>query len=169
MTGQARGFLAVLVLCATLALPHLARSQTLWSSFTPAISFTTAGDLHVSYATAAGIAARNGDLVHYWIRIKATPTFTTALGALLVEGLDPNIIYNPSGSVGGWMGSVTYPKGFAWPTGATYLVANIEPYNPLAIRIFGVKSGGLVNINAGHFTSGQEIQIRVHGTYRVSE
>lgn len=55
--------------------------------FTPTLSFATPGDLSVVYVQQEGYYWRVGPLVYFEALIQATPTFTTATGALLMPGL----------------------------------------------------------------------------------
>jgi hypothetical protein len=54
-------------------------------TFTPTISFTTAGDLSVSYGAQTGLYTKIGRMVFITFNITATPTFTTASGSLTIS------------------------------------------------------------------------------------
>lgn len=55
------------------------------TTFSPVISFTTPGDLSVSYEVQFGSYARVGNIVMYSFQLTFTPTFTTASGILTIS------------------------------------------------------------------------------------
>lgn len=66
-------------------------------TFTPAITFTTPGDLSVAYSTQVGVYTRIGNLVIGTLSIATSSfTHTTAAGALRVTGL-PFTVVNTTG------------------------------------------------------------------------
>jgi len=54
-------------------------------TWTPTISFTTPGDLSVSYSAQTGLYTKIGRMVFITFNITATPTFTTASGSLTIS------------------------------------------------------------------------------------
>lgn len=65
------------------------------TTFTPTVTFETAGDLSVSYATQFGRMVKIGDLYFVVIALVFTPTFTTAAGSLVINGI-PSAVTSPS-------------------------------------------------------------------------
>ena len=63
------------------AIPY---EQGLW---TPTFDFATTGDLSNAYANQDGYYWRIGPLVHFYMRIQVTPTFTTSAGNAEFHGL----------------------------------------------------------------------------------
>jgi hypothetical protein len=55
--------------------------------FTPTLTFATEGDLSVSYALRSGKMVKDGPFIWYLVDVTATPTYTTASGALTISGL----------------------------------------------------------------------------------
>ncbi len=57
------------------------------AAWAPTISFTTPGDLSVSYATQTGTITRIGRLTLIEFELIFTPTFTTSAGALIIDNV----------------------------------------------------------------------------------
>jgi hypothetical protein len=88
-------------------------------TFTPTVTFATAGDLSVSYSTQTGAYLRLGSAIIVSIVVGFTPTYTTASGAIRIAGLPVNAT-TPNARLICVLtaGSITFPAG------ATYLVGN---------------------------------------------
>ncbi len=95
-------------------------------SWTPAFSFTTPGDISVSYATQTGAYYRIGTGLVFatWVLI-CTPTFSTASGALRITGLPfaakSALPFSMAGIISNQSAGITYPAGTtsAVPTATT--------------------------------------------------
>ncbi len=83
-------------------------ARTLW---TPAITFTTPGDLTVSYPTQVGYYVRIGDMVSLSFVLQAALTYTTASGNVNITGLPfaSNSVANNYAEGNCRLGTVAFP------------------------------------------------------------
>ena len=99
-------------------------------TFTPTITFSTPGNLAVTYTEQTGKYTKVGDLVYLSLRLWTSAfTHTTAAGTLRIGGLP----FTPAGTNYYWLNLVTDGTGYTWPAtttqvkarttaGATYLI-----------------------------------------------
>lgn len=128
-------------------------------SWTPVFTFSTLGDLSVSYATQTGSYTQIGDVVVWSFVLACTPTFTTSSGNVQITGLPTNAALNCFGS--GLTSSVTFPVG---TTSLCFLVPSGHTY----VQILGSGTGaGAANLVSTNFTSGVQVIIEATGTYLV--
>lgn len=91
-------------------------AETIMRPWTPAVSFTTPGDLSVAYTFRDGLYIRQGRNYRLWGNLKTSAfTFTTATGSLLITGIPRAVsayssFYQPVGSCT-WSG-ITLPAGY---------------------------------------------------------
>jgi autotransporter family porin len=132
-------------------------------TFTPVFTFTTPGDLSVSYSVQAGNYTRVGNVVNAQIQIVATPTFTTASGEVSITGLP---IATTSAS--GYELSATFISyGFSYPAAATVLFLYAGG-SATTMSMYGVTATGTnPQVGTTQFVSGQAIQIHANFTYLV--
>ncbi len=131
-------------------------------TFTPAITFGTAGDLSVTYTTQTGYYTKVGRLVHIMITmITSALTHSTASGNFRVTGL-PFTVGGNSHPLS-WQGA-KFPYNLPFEhlvplavNGTTYIEFNNCRYNNTAQVI-----------DAADVTSGQAPTIRIAGVYQVS-
>lgn len=86
-------------------------------TWTPVFTFTTPGNLSVSYATQLGYYARVGDFVILYCNLVCTPTYTTASGSARVTGApygQINVTNSGGGSILHHSSALTYPAGCTW-------------------------------------------------------
>jgi hypothetical protein len=86
-------------------------------TWTPVFTFTTPGNLSVSYATQLGYYARVGDFVILYCNLVCTPTHTTASGSARVTGApygQINVTNSGGGSILHHSSALTYPAGCTW-------------------------------------------------------
>lgn len=93
-----------------------ALANYLEQTFTPTFTFTTPGDLSVSYGFRQARYTRIGRLVNASFSLVVTPTYTTASGDVLITGLPFTSAANASG--------VFFEKnmGLTYPVGVTHVV-----------------------------------------------
>lgn len=135
------------------------------SAFTPTVTFTTPGDLSVSYSVQQGWYKRFLGMVYIALALRFTPTFTTASGDLRVGGL-PVI-----GTVGTPASSGLHLSDFNCdlPAGARGFQAMMVPNMAQAqIRVTRAPLRAR-SVNAGDFVSGREYDIVISGIYHAGE
>lgn len=92
----------------------------------PTITFATPGDLSVAYTTQSLKYSLIGGMYYISFAVDFTPTYTTASGALRIEGLPATIgaVYGAI-PVTAITSTLTFPAGvtaiYAYPPNATYL------------------------------------------------
>ncbi len=134
-------------------------------SFTPTFDFATTGDLSNSYAVQQGEYARVGDIVHYRLRMRTTPTHTTSSGNARVAGLP----FSPDNSVSTISTQAAYVlSSHTWPSSTTMfgaLMQGTQTYLEFQTVGSGVSSTvwGTTQV-----TSGSAFDVRVTGTYRTT-
>jgi hypothetical protein len=132
-------------------------------TFTPLITFTTPGNLSISYHTQAGSWVRNGDLVTVTFNIvTAGFTHTTASGDLTLTGL-PFACFNTS--TDRWRGTMQ----FSGITKAGYTNFTVGPSTGTTTAVF-VGSGSNVaaaTVTAADMPTGGAVVIQGSVTYRV--
>jgi uncharacterized membrane protein YfcA len=132
------------------------------SSWTPALTFATPGDLAVSYSTREGTYVKTGDLVTVWFNILTSAfTHTTASGHLRITGL-------PFTAASG----ITYFAGSAAISGITQ--ANYTQWTPIvqngtAYVVFLSTGQGQSESSVGTdvATTGSTLLIRGSLTYKA--
>lgn len=132
--------------------------------WTPTIGFVTPGDLSNSYASQEGRWWKIGNLMFISGFVSTTPTFTTASGNLLIEGLPvphaPNVprstlVLRLSGPSVSWGGRTSEVGEITENTSYVRVIAT------------GENLGGLI-IGDTRVTSGQLFNIRISGFYPVN-
>lgn len=118
-------------------------------TWTPVITFTTNGDLSVTYSAQAGGYVKIGKTVTIWMLISTSAfTHTTASGEMRITGLP----FTAAGS-SRISGSLEL-QGFNWPGGATQVTAGI-PAATSYVRVIATGSGlSRVAITAADHPSG---------------
>lgn len=130
------------------------------TNWTPVFTFTTIGDLSVSYATQVGRYMRIGDTVYAGFNLTFTPTFTTSAGTASITGLPitsatSSLTFRGEADVS----SLTFP---ASVTGVTLLVTATST----VIGIQGYGSGiATANFAPAAFTTGVACTINGFVTY----
>lgn len=136
-------------------------AQNTSGTWTPTISFTTPGNLSVSYAVQTGTWSRSGNIITVIYGITFTPTFTTASGVFLILGF-------PVASAGGAVGSIYLNStGITFPSGRTDVCQSINNATSTANILF---SGSAVNgsvLPATSIASGTAITLTGTITYKV--
>jgi len=101
-------------------------------AWTPVFTFSTPGDLSVSYSSQLGWYTRTGNVVVAGFQITLTPTYTTASGSILINGLP----FSPNASNGNITIGISVYSSNTYPTGVTYPVAFLTPGSS-AINVYG--------------------------------
>jgi hypothetical protein len=134
-------------------------------SFSPQVTFSTPGDLSVSYTTQVGTASYNSGLLVLNISLDFTPTFTTASDELIISNLSADMTaFTQAGQV--WEGSMY----FANITKASYtqftpVIASGE--NTIKIRASG-SGQALDYVKAANITSGASTKLFITMTSRIA-
>ena len=132
-------------------------------TFTPALTFTTPGDIIVSYSVQAGNYTRIGNVVTVQIQLVGTPTYTTASGEVSITGLPV-----ATTSAAGYELIVPFlPQGFAFPASATMLFL-YGGTSATTMSMYGVTpAGGNPQVGVTQVISGQGFQIHANFSYLV--
>lgn len=133
-------------------------------SWTPVLTFATAGDLSVAYTAQVGVFEKNGNEVTASCSIlTSTFTHTTASGNLRVTGLQ-HTSATVSGAV--WSGSARW-RGV---TKANFTDVISQVGSAVAYFEFGISGSGQVatTIQAGDMPTGGTVQIIASAKYRAA-
>jgi hypothetical protein len=133
-------------------------------TWTPTVTFTTPGNLSVSYAGQTGTYTRIGDLVYIACRLSFTPTHTTASGNVRINGL-PYIALSTVAQVGLplYMGTAT-----TFPASTTTAVVDvIENTNQATILGYGSTAAG-VSWTTSQFPTATLRTFHFAGCYKAS-
>ena len=131
-------------------------------TWTPVLTFTTAGDLSVGYSTQAATYRKVGSLVYVAALIAtSTFTFTTASGSLLVTGLPFT-----AGATYWHFGSLYFEAEYN-SVAPEWVVAAVQPSTTQAEFRFSRTAGSGTTLQAAHFTTGDAQVIRFSLTYQV--
>jgi hypothetical protein len=133
------------------------------STFTPTITFTTPGDLSVTYGpNNGGRYTRVGNRVFFDLYLQVTAlTFTTASGALMIGGLP----FTSAPTIPA-QGSIGYIEGLSY-AGRTQVVPQCAPTT--TNMYLGLHGSGLgtVSATASNTTSGTPLLLQISGSYSV--
>jgi hypothetical protein len=131
-------------------------------SFTPTFKFATEGDLSVSYARQIGRYTRIGNRIFFDYVIRFTPTYTTASGHALFDGLPfphTNVTNLNAALSIGWLSNISH-------TGDMVL-ARIVP-GATTIRLLDAVAGGSAStIGTTEMPSGTEYFFEASGSYQI--
>jgi hypothetical protein len=119
-------------------------------TWTPVLTFATAGNLSVSYAVQVGNYSRIGNMVFANIYLQCTPTFTTASGAMEITGLPltSNSTSN-NNSVG-----VCYTSGITYGTGLTSAALVLGSNSSTLVTATSGSAEGQGQLTTASFTTG---------------
>lgn len=84
----------------------------------PVVTFAVPGDLSVTYATQLGAYTRIGDKASIRVSLGFTPTYTTASGAIQINGVIP---FAPIGTAYGIAANLS--SGITYPAGTTTMLS----------------------------------------------
>lgn len=129
-------------------------------TFTPNITFATAGDLSVTYFTQTARYLKIGNLVTITMQLDFTPTFTTASGNFRIANL-PFAINGTTGLA--LSGGLTLPS-YAGGSEIAPRAINNQTYLQLHTMGSGITSAALTATN---FTSGVRTALYISGSYFV--
>lgn len=128
------------------------------TSFTPTVTFATAGDLSVAYTTQTGKYYQNGKLVCFYENFAFTPTYTTASGAFSTS--IPPVAPADSGV---WVAAVRAFASPTWPVPDTMVNGAV---NPGSITLQGLKTAGAAsNFTTTQIVSGVAYTLTLSGCY----
>lgn len=118
------------------------------TTFTPAVTFATPGDLSVSYAQQYGGYYKIGGVYFVTLGLEFTPTFTTASGNFHITGLPAAPTYANMALTPNIVGGITFPAG------ATALAAQTQS-SQTYLQIYAYGSAVAVSdvLQATNFTT----------------
>jgi hypothetical protein len=143
-------------------LPGRAVQQDVAASWTPTITFETAGDLSTAYSAQTGTYVRIGVMLYVRFIVTFTPTFSTSSGSLLITGLPVDPISTFEG------GSLSHiDSDFTWPSGRSFLTLRTNTA-VASLRLAAHGTGATTTfIGASNMVSGNEHSIAGTITYGV--
>lgn len=129
------------------------------TSWTPSITFTTPGDLSVSYSAQLGFYEQIGKLVFITLTVGFTPTYTTASGAINITGIPVarNTTYF-------YALNCAIPTNSTWPAGRTVVFGTFTGGSTLQLLAYGTGTTA-TNLGVAAFPSGVANSISISGTY----
>jgi hypothetical protein len=132
--------------------------------FTPVVTFSSVGNLSVSYATRIANASFNSGLLTLNISLEFTPTFTTSADEIIITNLSADMTaFTQAGQV--WEGSMYFSNiTKAGYTQFTPVIASGE--NQIKIRASG-SGQALDYVKAANITSGSVTSLFITMTYRI--
>lgn len=136
-------------------------TYTQQSSWTPAITFGTPGDLSVSYATQTGKYTRIGNLIHVSYTLVFTPTYTTASGNFSITGLP--FVSNSGGDINT---NSVYTQTITFPASTTSLLCEL-PVNSSSLLLVGIGSTATTVVSTTNVVSGTQKIIQGSMTYLI--
>lgn len=136
-----------------------------WQSFTPTVTFSTPGDLSVSYSVQYGRWKKNGRTVDIDVFLVFTPTYTTASGTFLIAGLPYTVGGSAPASLVIGQGSLNWTYG----TSCTWVTANAI-HGTTQIQVYGHGSNiSDVVHSVTQWPSGTSKTIRLSGRYEANQ
>ena len=132
------------------------------TSFTPTFTFSTPGDLTVSYAIQDGRYVRIGDVVYFYYLVRFTPTYTTASANARFGGFPISI-----DTAFSFQSNASTSQGTAtWPTGVTQIF--FIPSTTSTFVLAGVGSAtAQTNFTVTQFPTGVQQTVSATGFYFV--
>jgi hypothetical protein len=130
-----------------------------FSAYSPTITFDTPGDLSVAYTEQQGKFQLIGNLVCFNLRVKFTPTFTTASGAIRISapatnGPDINNVPVPAD-----------PGIVNWGAGYTDIMGNMAASTNYFTLNARQSAGSPVSLTTTNYVTGVLYTILVSGCY----
>lgn len=136
--------------------------------FTPTLTFDTPGDLSVTYARQYGRRVRLGRVVYWEISLAATPSYTTASGAMRIVAELPQPEVNDLLSRPALASAVYHGSTITYPSGRNTIVAGVSGADQ--ITLFGVGDGvSPLSIQTAHVASGVSHAFDLSGMYIAVE
>lgn len=127
-------------------------------TFTPVVTFATAGDLSVSYVNQSGTYVRIGAFVNAVIVLTFTPTYTTSSGAIQITGAP----FTASATV---IGAMSNDTNFNYPASRTAPISRISSGGTTFLS-FGIGSGaGATGFSTTQFPTAVQQTIRMQLCY----
>lgn len=131
--------------------------------WTPVATYVTPGDVSVSYATQTGRYFVLGRLVFWDLYLVCTPTYTTASGIFVVDGL-------PYVSSARSNGDCSFSStGTTWPGGRTSLCSYLGAASDRIQFLVSGSGAGYVQIQASDMTSASQIFVSASGWYHTDD
>ena len=138
-------------------------------SYTPTVSFTTPGDLSVTYDSQSCQEIISGNIKNVVITVHFTPTYTTSSGSFIIQNIPP-LLGADSVGLGGILirngiGGALPASPFSYPSTATSIVP-LQSATTIVMR--GLGSGlGAIDCGTIQFTSGDRRFIKISLTGRA--
>lgn len=132
------------------------------TTFTPTFTFTTVGDLSVSYAFQSGFYLRIGDIIFFSWSARFTPTYTTASGVPKFGGLP--VAANASAT---YRAFATISESTTFPVGTTQLVGNVgSGQTYCVINGYGTATAA-ADFSATQFPTATQKTVTISGFYSI--
>lgn len=132
------------------------------SSFTPTVTFSTPGDVSISYSSRSGDYTRIGDLIYANVVMIFTPTYTTASGDLRIASF-PFVADSTQGGITLYSKTIAMP----FPASCTYVTPVIASANSyVVLRAFG-SAVSQANCGTTEFPSGVARTIAITVLYKA--
>lgn len=133
-------------------------SYTPITAFTPGVTFTTPGNLSVSYAIRQGYYWRIGSIVFVTITIRFTPTYTTATGSIIFNNLpisgDASTSYRTL---------VDIEEATTYPVGTTQIIGGVVG---TTLTVYGIGSAtAIADFTTTQITSAVQRTFTISGWY----
>lgn len=126
-------------------------TQTNNTSFTVDISFSTPGDVSISYSSRTASYSKNGNIVIYKFSVDFTPTYTTASGNLTIS-----VPFAAASGSGSWCCSLFNSGGvnLTYPAGRSVINGVLDQATSVIyLRAMG-SAVSATNLTTSNFTSG---------------
>lgn len=137
-----------------------------WLAFTPTATFATVGDLSVSYSVQAARYRKIGRTVEFAIRISFTPTYTTASGDFIFDGLP--FTSNSSPDISRTVNIGQGSTGWTYGASCTFVSGRVLS-GTTTIKLYGHGSGiADVTLGVTQFPTGTAKTLILSGSYEAN-
>lgn len=133
-----------------------------WQTFTPTITFSTPGDLSVSYTVQNGRFWKQGSVIHFQVSLSFTPTYTTASGQLRIAGLP---FTAGSLSTGYQVTAVNSGTGLTYPASCTTITGRVMNGTTYAQLVGSGSGAATAFLSTTQCSSGGSYIIQLGGSY----
>lgn len=139
--------------------PYVPQDVPQFGAYTPTVTFDTVGDLSMAYTDQQGKFQVMGNLVCFNTRVKFTPTYTTASGAIRISAPFSN---------GPGINNVVLPADpgiVNWGVGYTDIMGNMAASTDYFTLNARQSAGSPVSLTTTNYVSGVQYTILVSGCY----
>jgi hypothetical protein len=140
----------------------LTTSAAVGTTWTPTFTFSTPGDISLSYALQFGRYTKVGNVIYYMFWLTVTPTFTTSSGTIRIGGLPTACI-----GVNFLGGACITNSGFTYPAGRTAVFSEAAASNTYMNLIANGSAVAPIALGSTNVVSGAALDIQGTGFYMV--